>query len=204
VTFASANVSSTVATLSSAGVYTLRLTASDGTNSVSDDVTVTLNPEPRQNAASFEAETGIITGPFVVAGGAVSQSVQTGIADGGRAVYTFTVPEYGNYFIAAYLDAPNDGANSLFVAVDAEPADPFHIWDIPLTSGFESRVLAWRGGGTSEAGEFAPKLFALDAGQHSLVIIGREAGVSMDRFEVYPAGPEAPKPPSGLRVVAGL
>ena len=51
VTFASASVAATTASFSAAGAYVLRLTASDGSSSASDDVQVTVNPAPPVNRA---------------------------------------------------------------------------------------------------------------------------------------------------------
>ena len=46
VTFANAHAAATTASFGASGIYVLRLTASDGAVTVSDDVTVTVNPPP--------------------------------------------------------------------------------------------------------------------------------------------------------------
>ena len=74
------------------------------------------------------------------------------------------------------------------------------IWDIPLTSGFEQRVASWRGNGTDVSNQFVPKVFNLSAGQHQLIIRGREANVLLTSFAIQ----SLPTPPVNLRVVAGL
>lgn len=51
VTFGNTNAVDTAATFSDAGVYTLRLTASDGALSSSDEIIVTVNPAPPTNQA---------------------------------------------------------------------------------------------------------------------------------------------------------
>ncbi|HEU5396555.1 MAG TPA: hypothetical protein VFV81_05255, partial [Verrucomicrobiae bacterium] len=51
---------------------------------------------------------------------------------------------------------------------------PLMIWDIDVTSGFEERTVAWRGNGDANNDEISPKKFALAAGPHQLIIIGRE------------------------------
>lgn len=184
------------------GTYVLRLTASDGTNSVSADVQVTVNAPIPPAAASFEAESGTISAPFAIAGGAISQPVDTDLVTGGRAVYQFTVANSGSYTISAVVNAPNTSADSFFVNVDAEPADPYTVWDVaPLTSGFESRLVSWRGNGTVQANEFSPRVFTLSAGPHTLIVIGREPNALLDRFEVR-AVSIAPGAPANLRVVA--
>ena len=137
-----------------------------------------------QSGSTFNAIAGAITAPFTTTGGFVSQTADTGVTDGGLAVYGFTVPSAGNYKITVNVNAPDDGANSIFVNVDAEPADPSMIWDIPVTSGFQDRTVAWRGNGTFDANEFSPKLFALTAGTHKLMIRGRERGVQLNQISI--------------------
>ena len=51
VSFADASKAATTATFGAAGTYVLRLTAYDGSLTTTDDVTVTVNPAPKQNTA---------------------------------------------------------------------------------------------------------------------------------------------------------
>jgi hypothetical protein len=162
-----------------AGTYALSAVAVDDTGSVfaSGTSTVTVaNPAPPANGLTFSADAGTISSPFVLSDGAISQAVTTGISDGGRAVYDFNVPVAGNYTVAAVVSASDATGNSFFVNIDAEPTDPAMIWDIPVTAGFVSQTVSWRGSGTSDNDEYSPKVFALSAGMHQLVIRGREAG----------------------------
>ena len=55
VTFANATSATTTATFSAAGTYVLRVTASDGELSASDDVTITVRPEPVNQAPLVDA-----------------------------------------------------------------------------------------------------------------------------------------------------
>ena len=48
------------------------------------------------------------------------------------------------------------------------------IWDMEVTKGFEERIVSWRGNGDSSSDEFTPKVFKLTAGEHKLMIVGRE------------------------------
>jgi hypothetical protein len=182
------------------GVYTLRLTASDGKTTAYADTTVTFSPDPA--LVTLQAEAGTITAPFTAQNGYISQaSLTTDINLGGRATYTFTAPNSGNYIVVGYVNAPDDGANSLWVNIDAEPLDPVSIWDIPFTSGFEARAVSWRG----TAGLEFPRIFALSAGTHTLIIRGREAGVQLDRFEIGRSDLSTttkPPAPTNLRVVS--
>jgi len=149
---------------------------------------------------SFESTAGVIAAPFVAdAGGFISQPSETGVTDGGRAMYAFTITNAGTYNVAANVDAPDASANSLFVNVDAEPTDPNMIWDIiSFTTGLQNRVVSWRGNGTFDSPEFVNKEFNLSPGVHQLIIRGREANVKIGRITIM----QVVTPPSGLRVVS--
>ena len=96
------------------------------------------------------------------------------------------------------VNAPGDAANSFYVNIDAEPQDPYMVWDIPVTTGVQTRLAAWRGSGTFDNNQFTPKVFNLAAGAHQLIIRGREAGVQLQSITIV----RAPEPPRNLRVVA--
>jgi len=81
----------------------------------------------------------------------------------------------------------------LFLNIDAQPTDPTMIWDIPLTTGFTSKTVSWRGNGvvssTSPSGltaQFAPKVFNLSAGVHRLIIRGRESNTLLGTITIAP------------------
>ena len=77
--------------------------------------------------------------------------------------------------VRALVSASSLTGNSFYVNIDAEPEDPVMSWDInPVTSGFEQRLVSWRGNGTAEANQFVPQVFQLTAGTHQLIIRGRE------------------------------
>jgi hypothetical protein len=148
--------------------------------------------------SSIEAEAGTIAAPFVVAAGAISQPVTTDLAGGGRATYSFTVTNAGDYVIRALVNAPSLTENSFYVNIDAEPQDPYMTWDIlPPTSGFENRIVSWRGNGTADSNEIARVVFTLQAGSHQLIIRGREANAQLDSLNIQPL----PPPPQNLRAV---
>jgi hypothetical protein len=118
--------------------------------------------------------TAVVSAPFVLKDGAISQPAQTEVAEGGKAIFTFTVPKDGDYVIHAIVNAPDEDSNSFFLNIDARPEDPLMICDLEVTQGFEERVVNWRGIGESGSGEFSPKVFKLTAGQHKLNVVGRE------------------------------
>lgn len=135
---------------------------------------------------TLPATSGVVTGPFLVTNGYIYQPTETGVLGGGRAAYNFTVLTAGNYVIRATANAPHEGANSFFLNLDAEPQDPAMIWDIPVTAGFESRVVSWRGNGTPTNSEFVPKIFTLTHGSHELILRGREAYTSLRNLSIKP------------------
>jgi len=116
----------------------------------------------------------VVNAPLVLTNGVISQPEQTELAGGGKAVFTFTVTNAGDYVIRALVNAPAEDANSFYVNVDAPPEDPAMIWDIEVTNGFEQRTVGWRGKGDVDSDEFVPKRFKLSAGAHKLIIMGRE------------------------------
>jgi hypothetical protein len=165
------------------GMVTLSARATDDSRVVATSASVTV--EVVLGGLWWEAESGQLTAPFAIASGLVSQPVQTvDPAQGGRAVYRFNVAEAGNYVVKALVAAPNSASNSLFVNIDGEPTSPGMVWDIPVTTGSQERLAAWRGTGTVEVNQFAPKVFALAAGAHTLIVIGREANVLIDKIGV--------------------
>ena len=143
---------------------------------------------PLMGSLSFQAEDGLIESPYVNAGTSIFQSIETVVvADGGLARWRVTIPTTGDYKVEALMSATGTAANSLFINFDGEPATPTGIWDVvPLTTGSETRVANWRGAGTTES-EFNPKTWNLTAGEHTLYIRGREAGVELDTISIMPA-----------------
>lgn len=104
-----------------------------------------------------------------------STDFQSSFSSSGRAVCYFTAASAGNYTIDGLVNAPGTTADSYWFAIDAEPTDPSNISDvIPITSGFESRAVNERGNGTFSAPQFAPKTWTLSAGDHKIVLRGRE------------------------------
>jgi hypothetical protein len=136
---------------------------------------------------SWEAEQGEITPPFTVENGIVSQNTASDDPSvNGRALYRFTIQEAGDYVVRAIVNAADSGKNSFFVGMDSEPATNM-IWDIILTNGFEERTVSWREGAAPEANSANAKVFNLAAGEHILIIRGREKETLLDKVEVVKA-----------------
>jgi hypothetical protein len=125
-------------------------------------------------AINLAVSAATVSAPFVLTNGMISQPERTDLPDGGKAVFTVSIPKAGNYLIKGMVNAADEESNSFYVNFDKEPEDPMMIWDIEVTSGFEERTVNWRGNGDSASGEFLSKKFNLTAGDHKLIIMGRE------------------------------
>lgn len=178
-------------------LWKLRATTAGGTAQSTLSVGVVAMPVV-SDQLTFSASAGNITAPFAVINGSLYQTTITDAVTGGSAVYTFTIAADGAYVIQASVNAPNTSQNSFFVNIDAQPEDPTMIWDIPITVGFESRLISWRGNGTDGSNQFVPAVFRLTKGTHQLVIRGREANVMLQSFSIL----QTPPPPVALRVSA--
>jgi len=160
----------------------------------------TATAPPAVASLSFSATSGSLTWPFVASNGHIYQTLQTRANNGGQAVYDFAITNVGSYVIQAVVDAPNTGANSFYVNIDAQPQDPTMIWDVPVTTGFEQRMVSWRGSGTDASNQFVPQIFHLAVGTHQLIIVGREAITQLEQLSIL----ELPRRPQNLRFMGGL
>ena len=164
-------------------IYVWKLRVRDGKASSESQFTVEVVSGPRAvEGLSFEAELGVVTAPFILTNGYIYQPVQTDGISGGRAAYDFTITNAGSYVIKAVVDGPGYGEWSLYVNIDSEPQGPEMVWQIPITIGFESRIISWQGNGTCVKPQFAPKVFNLSEGAHQLIIRGREANTRLDQI----------------------
>jgi hypothetical protein len=134
------------------------------------------------SAIYLSAAAGVITPPFILTNGYIYQPVQTTVvADSGRAAWDFTLASAGSYVVSASVNAPDEGANSFFVNIDAEPLSPDMIWTVPITVGFEQRLVSWLADGSQ-----VPKVFTLTQGPHQLVIRGREPYALLKNVSLVP------------------
>ena len=186
-----------------AGEHTLYIRGREAGMQV-DAITI-LPTVPLMPGLSFQAEAGLIESPFSVTSGTVSQTVQTTTpSNGGRARYRVTIPSTGKYRVNMNLNAPNTTSDSLFIDFDQEPTTPTTIWDVQtLTNGIETRTVSWRGTGTFNAPQFNPKVWDLKAGEHTLYIRGREAGMQVDAITILPQPSSEPRTaPNNLRIIS--
>ncbi len=157
-------------------------------------------PSPTPPIAVFEAEDGTLSNPFVVGSSPpntyIYQPNPNPAIDptaGGSAQYTFTVPSPNGtaapageqFIIQAVVDVQSpDATSAVYVNVDSEPTDSTMLWDIPATSGFETRTVSWRNNGVADANKYAPKVFSLMPGTHTLIIRGQQGNVKIDKIIV--------------------
>jgi hypothetical protein len=168
--------------------YLWKLRVSDGRSTTETRLNVDVAAGARAvGGLTFEAESGALSGPFVVSDGAISQMLSSGVSDGGRAVYALTITNTGDYVIQAVVDAPTYGERSFYVNVDTDPTDDSMLWKIPITTTYSTRTVSWLGNGTCTAPQFSPKAFHLTAGSHQLIIRGADANARLDRFTVLAA-----------------
>ena len=131
-------------------------------------------PALAQSSFEFKASSGIVADPFVVTNDSIRQFVDTDLAAGGRAVFSFTLTNAGTYALIFSVNVPNTETNSLYVDIDNEPQDSKTIWKIPATSGFENRIVFW-----PENVMPKQKNFTLAPGNHSIIVRGKEANVQI-------------------------
>src|SRR4051812_23092837 len=74
-------------------------------------------------APSIAADAAKVTKPLAVKDGVLAQPERTELADGGKAVFEFSVPSDGDYVIYGVVSAPDDDNNSFFVNVDQAPTE---------------------------------------------------------------------------------
>jgi hypothetical protein len=161
-----------------------------------DANTNSANADVQASGRTFFASAAALTAPLALTNDYIYlTTAQAELPDGGKAVFNFSVTNAGNYQIETLVNAPDEASNSFFVNIDAPPTDPDMIWDIPLTTGFEMRVISWRGNGDSGTDEFTPKTFKLETGAHTLVMVGREPGTLLKSLTINPAPPEKPASP---------
>jgi hypothetical protein len=177
------------------GTATITLAASDGALTRSTNFLVTINALPPGNGLTIASTVGSISAPFVVGVGTISQPAYSSLTGGGKAVYSFSVPTAGDYTVTALVSAPTTGENSFFVNIDGEPTDPLMIWDVPISNDMTAQTVSWRGDGgvnpntaSGMNASFAPKVFTLSAGEHQLIVRGREANVQLGTITLTAIG----------------
>lgn len=179
--------------------------AQGATLSPPNTIVITIVSDEPLPGLDWEAESGIISAPFITTCGVVTQYVRTsGPLKGGRASYRFVVPTAGPYIVEALIAASKlaNPPGEIYVNMDGEPTGTEMIWDVPGDIFYRERRVSWRGSGTRKDDEFVPKIFQLTAGEHELIMRGIRWGLRVDRVRVLPWSPGVAPPtaPGGLRI----
>ena len=159
---------------------------------------------PSCNQLVAEAETGEITGSFVVGDGSSEPTppsnneyvhVPNGAgnsfntADPNHQVeYCFTVQTAGTYRIKGGVYAETGADNSFFVKVDNAPENGY-LWDMPKNTDYREDYVSDRNGAD-------PVEVSLDAGEHIVTIFLREDGARLDRLELELVGTSSIQTPA--------
>jgi hypothetical protein len=177
----------------SPGTYSLSATAvyDSGSTVVAAAANVTVTATKPPSGLTFAADSGAISSPFIATNGTIRQPMATTLASSGRATYSFNIINAGDYLVSAMVSAANEGQNSFYVSIDAEPTDPLMIWDVPVTTGLTSHTVSWRGNGAADpsSAQYSPKVFTLSAGAHQLIYRGREANTTLGTISIMPTSP---------------
>ena len=165
--------------------------AQDATTNAATEPSKPADADAHAPGQTFPSSAAILTAPLALTNDYIYLTTeQAELPDGGKAVFNFTITNAGNYEIETLVNAPDESSNSFFVNIDGQPTDPDMIWDIELTTGFEKRLVSWRGEGDANTDQFTPKIFKLEPGMHTLVIVGREPGTLLKSLTIFPAPPE--------------
>jgi len=152
-----------------------------------------------QGNLTIEAGEGLVTLPLVVTNGCLAQTCVTNFSQGGRAAYSVTISQPGNYVLLVTVSSP-EHASSLAVNVDAEPTSPDMVWDVPVSQEFTNRIVTWRLQNASPDASPQRSVFSLAPGSHQVIFRGGDGAVPrLARFSVV----RIPAAPGGLRVLAG-
>lgn len=140
------------------------------------------------NNIRIEAESGQITAPIVVqddpeASGGKYIVYPVPQNDAGSAVYTFSVPVSGTYYIWARNLTPGEtGANSWTVSVDGGNAFIYDVFQGQRSNTWKWDLLSERGTGNPSNPQFDPKTYNWAAGTHTIVVEGRFDRARLDKF----------------------
>ena len=117
---------------------------------------------------TIEAESGVVKAPMSVkrdpsagGGAAVVQERESGT---GTVTYRISVPRTGSYQLGGRVIAPTGSSNSLSYRVDGASSTGWHFQ--------ETRTWQWQAG----------PLLSLTQGDHTLVLVDREEGTTLDAF----------------------
>lgn len=135
-----------------------------------------------------EAETGVLTGAFVVGNDAQASGGQFIYAPPGsgdfwevvnnpsRATYNIAIDTAGPYRLKGWFYAPDGKTNSFLVQIDGKSGNGY-LWSIHENTAYEADYLTEQG---------QPLTLWLKEGTHTITFFLREDGTRLDRFELEP------------------
>lgn len=145
-----------------------------------------------QNATNMQPNLSTeVQGMILSSSNTVYQSIDTS-GPGGNPTnsaivyFGFSLPNpVTNAALYALVNAPNASQKSFWLTIDGFPQDPENIWDVTnFTSGLELRPVSQRGNGTFNADQFPTNTWSLGAGQHMVIVCGREANVQLGTMQL--------------------
>lgn len=147
-----------------------------------------------------EAETGVLTGGFVVVNDAAasagayiwvpqdSRNGVTALNTAMKANYDFVAPRAGQYRVRGLVRSDDASSDSLYIGFDGQ-ATPLD-WHTNQAAGqVGSLLFQWDLANSTRDPVNTPSLFNLTAGAHTLQIYGRDDGTRLDRLELQPVKP---------------
>lgn len=148
-----------------------------------------------QSQIVLEPKSAALSGPFVLTNNCICQAIDAELTNGGRATFTFSITNPGDYVVRARVERDTSRAGSFYVNMDAEPGGPEMIWEIPAEPAAVEQLVNWKSSGSTGIVPLR-KVFRLSAGEHRLVFVGRSAETRLARVSVL----RLPDPPGGLHV----
>lgn len=160
-----------------------------------------------QSGYHWLARNGTLVSPMAASANVISATgdSSSAVSTDGYALFGFTVASNGYYYLDVNARGETSGADSFYVQIDGVPVAQTNTWDIlPATTGFENRVVSWRGGGTFDAPQYETNLWNLTTGNHLLAIFRREPGAAISNITLraYSATPSPNLIPSGAEYSA--
>ena len=156
------------------------------------------DPDPAPVSQWLEAETAVPGSSWTVQNDPEASGGQYAVNPGARntdspstnpadqLTYSFSVPQQGDYFLFTRINAPDGGANSLWLKIDNQP---WIGWTADIFTGIG---FAWNLPPNSP--------LSLEAGSHTIKVTYREGDTQLDKFYLsnnsdLPIGKGNPSPP---------
>ncbi len=148
----------------------------------------------RADEVSIPATSGAITYPFEIDGKTVVQARDTSIETGGRAVYTFSITNAGDYLIWAALSGKPGKSTTLKISLGARAQPSSFLWQFEPSDTIRRQPV----GSKKNARSYRDYcVFSLPAGTHQLDVRGATEGTRIEQFIVRSHG--RPAPPGSIR-----